>query len=177
VEIESRPIIDEKTWIISDTHFGHANIVRYCNRPLNHEFLMMRNWKKLVKSDDVILHLGDVTVWYGLINTWAKRVKSLPGIKYLIRGNHDEQWTDEQWLFAAGMTVIEPFQQNKIYFSHEPLEEGNWEVNIHGHSHGHAPYRTYMKFGLTYYNASIEGMNYKPVRMKSILKEITKHEN
>lgn len=167
-------VVDPKTWIISDTHFGHKNIIKYCKRPPNHDTLMRRNWKKYVKPDDVILHLGDVTVWYGNHYTWANEVNKLPGIKYMIRGNHDEQWTNEEWYERAGMIVIPPFQQNKIFFSHESLmPSGTWDVNVHGHSHNHEPYRAYMKFGLMYYNASIEGMNYRPVRMKTILKELT----
>lgn len=51
-------------WIISDTHFGHANIIKYCNRPFTNVTTMnatlIRNWKALVKNDDTIWHLGDV---------------------------------------------------------------------------------------------------------------------
>jgi calcineurin-like phosphoesterase family protein len=170
-------IVSESTWIISDTHFGHENIIKYCGRPRNHNLLMKRAWKKLVKKEDVILHLGDVIVWYGLHNTWAKEVLKLPGRKFLILGNHDLdlKWTNEEWISKTGMTVIEPFQQGKTYFSHEPLIEiQDWtvELNIHGHSHNHMPAGHYMKFGLSFYNASIEGMSYKPRRLGEILKEV-----
>jgi calcineurin-like phosphoesterase family protein len=165
--------VDEKTWIISDTHLGHDNIVRYCNRPRNHNKLIIVNWKKSIKKTDIVLHLGDVTVWYGSQFFWAKQVGKLPGHKFLIRGNHDDQWTDDQWFSKCGMTVIPPFLQNKLYFSHEPVVEGDWQINVHGHTHNHTPFKYYWRFGSEYYNASIEGMDYKPVRMRQILKDIT----
>lgn len=168
--------VTEKTWIIADTHFGHANIVKYCKRPRNHNTLMIENWKKLVKPNDVILHMGDVAIWYDeyAADFWAKRAAKLPGIKYLILGNHDKHYTNAQWK-KYGFEVIKPFQQNKLYFSHEATKKiGTWEVNIHGHSHQHAPFGIYEGLGCRYYNASIEGMRYKPVRMKTILKHIVK---
>ena len=168
-------IVNKNTWIISDTHWGHKNIVKYCSRPKDHDTRMLRNWLRLVKRDDVVLHLGDVIVWYGSEFTWADKVKKLPGNKYLILGNHDKHFTNEAWLKYADMTVIEPFQQNKVYFSHELQIEGTWEVNIHGHSHNHAPFNTYMSFGSLYYNASIEGMRYAPRRLGTILKEIANY--
>ena len=47
------------TWIISDTHFFHENIRRYCNRPENWQELIIKNWNDLVSPDETILHLGD----------------------------------------------------------------------------------------------------------------------
>ena len=29
------------TWVVSDTHFGHRNIVGFCHRPENHEDIMI----------------------------------------------------------------------------------------------------------------------------------------
>src|ERR1043166_7232646 len=113
-------VVDENTWIISDTHFGHHNIIKYCDRPKDSNKVMLDNWRSLVEDDDVVLHLGDVTVWYQTHEAWAKTVASLPGRKYLIPGNHDEQWNSRNWRLKAGMTVIKPFQQNQLYFSHEP---------------------------------------------------------
>lgn len=166
-------ILNRNTWIISDTHFGHANIIKYCGRPYNHNSIMLDHWRRMIKPTEYVLHLGDVTVWYRSHVRWASEVKSLPGKKFLIRGNHDEQWTDKQWRTIAGFTVSEQFIYDRILFSHEPaMPSPQWDVNIHGHTHGHSPYRQYEKLQATYYNASIEGMHYKPVRLGEILDEI-----
>lgn len=172
--------LNEHTWIISDTHFGHSNIIRYCDRPYNHNSIMLKHWEANVQPNDSILHLGDVTIWHRRHVYWARMVKELPGKKFLILGNHDEQWTEKQWKSRAGFTVTEPFvwtpknwATGGIFFSHEPAApSGQWEYNVHGHSHIHAPFRTYSKLQTTYYNVSVEAMDYKPVRLGSILDEL-----
>lgn len=167
------------TWIISDTHFGHANIIKYCNRPYNHNTLMLDAWRSIVKPDEYVLHLGDVTIWHTRHAYWAEQVKHLPGKKFLILGNHDEQWSVRQWRNIGGFTVTDPFVwtpdnwQARILFSHEPgMPSGKWEYNIHGHTHNHKPFGAYERLQSTYYNVSIEGMDYKPVRVGEILDEL-----
>ena len=49
-----------KHLIISDTHFLHKNIVQYCNRPTDFNKLIIKNWHKVVKPEDIVIHLGDV---------------------------------------------------------------------------------------------------------------------
>lgn len=166
-------ILNRNTWIISDTHFGHANIIKYCDRPYDHNSRMLNAWDRLIKPSDYVLHLGDVTIWHRSHVTWAERVKKLPGKKFLILGNHDEQWTPKQWRTIAGMQVTDPFVWNDILFSHEPgFPSGKWIYNVHGHTHTHKPFRVYSRLQSTYYNASIEGMNYSPVRLGEILDEL-----
>ena len=76
-------------WLISDTHFGHKNIITYQDRPETHESIMLAEWIRHVADDDPILHLGDV--WFKTNNDWADILSRMPGKKYLILGNHDRQ--------------------------------------------------------------------------------------
>lgn len=50
-------------WFISDTHFSHTNIIKYCNRPFKNVFHMNRElvkrFNERVKEDDTCFHLGD----------------------------------------------------------------------------------------------------------------------
>lgn len=76
----------------SDTHFGHANIIKYCNRPFaskeEMDAVLLENWNSTVKPGDRIYHLGD----FAFLKSDAARdlLKKLNGEKILIKGNHDK---------------------------------------------------------------------------------------
>lgn len=159
------------TWIVSDTHFGHANIVRYCNRPEDHERIMVERWNKTVGPRDPILHLGDLAFW--------KRRDPLPrlnGDKYLIKGNHDQlgtAWYESQGFTIAPRKIWFADEIGQVVLTHEPIEEGEvegWDVNIHGHIHNNG-YRIDYNRSLDYRNVSVEVMDYTPVRLSEILHE------
>lgn len=76
----------------SDTHFGHENILRYCNRPYETveemNIDLVSRWNSVVGEDDIVYHLGDV-----VMNVkWLWIVSQLNGIKILVAGNHDHCW-------------------------------------------------------------------------------------
>ena len=54
------------TFFTADTHFGHKNVIRYCNRPFasatEMDERLIENWNKIVGPDDLIYHLGDFTL-------------------------------------------------------------------------------------------------------------------
>lgn len=143
--------VNNKLWLISDTHFGHRNIVRFQQRPETHEFIMLSEWIKRVQDDDQILHLGDV--WMRASNwRWAAIISRLPGEKFLIKGNHDHQ-ASNAWYERAGFQIVEPFVHKEVAFTHCPisrqlieynpvyvpqavLDGQYWHTNIHGHTHG-----------------------------------------
>lgn len=79
------------TWVVSDNHFGHNNIVGFCHRPEDHEQVMIAEWRKEVPDDATVLHLGDLAYRN---NGFFKNIvaKELTGArKLLIKGNHDKQ--------------------------------------------------------------------------------------
>ena len=80
-------IITSDIWIISDTHFFHENIGRYCNRPENWQDLIINNWNDLIAPDEQVLHLGDFAL--GKKMNFELLTGSLKGKLFLIRGNHD----------------------------------------------------------------------------------------
>ncbi|NMC60227.1 MAG: hypothetical protein GYA51_12725, partial [Candidatus Methanofastidiosa archaeon] len=79
--------ITPNTWIISDTHFFHENIGRYCNRPENWQELIIKNWNDLISPDETVLHLGDFS--FGKRSNFDLLTEQLHGKIILIRGNHD----------------------------------------------------------------------------------------
>jgi calcineurin-like phosphoesterase family protein len=80
------------TWWTSDTHFSHANIIRYSNRPFGSVDEMNRalisNWNERVAADDVVWHLGDLALG-GNIREQVAMTSKLNGRRRLVPGNHD----------------------------------------------------------------------------------------
>ena len=50
-------------YFTADTHFGHGNIIKYCNRPFKNHLEMddelIRRWNNVVSNEDEVYHLGD----------------------------------------------------------------------------------------------------------------------
>lgn len=87
-------------YFTSDTHFGHKNIIEYCNRPfedvdeMNAE--MVRRWNRVVGPNDTVYHLGDFAL--GPKDKWREHRLALWGRIIFICGNHDEpraRWRKE----------------------------------------------------------------------------------
>ena len=90
------------TWIISDTHFFHENIGRYCSRPENWQELIIKNWNDLVSPDETVLHLGDFAL--GNKNNFDLLSGMLRGRLFLIQGNHDR--ISKSYCETRGVTLI-----------------------------------------------------------------------
>lgn len=170
--------VTPRTWVVSDTHWGHSNIAKYANRPDDHFERMFNNWNEVVGENDTLLHLGDLTC-YGDEKKHAGFLKGLKGKKYLLRGNHDKH--ENEWYEEHGFEVVgrEPFlwtyternSEETVAFSHEPITPYMWEpwfgtfdVNIHGHIHTN-PWPFGTDVATHYINVSIEQTDYYPVRM------------
>jgi calcineurin-like phosphoesterase family protein len=80
------------TWWTSDTHFSHANIIRYTNRPfasvaeMNAE--LIARWNAAVAPEDDVWHLGDLARGRD-IEQQVAMTAVLHGRRRLVPGNHD----------------------------------------------------------------------------------------
>ena len=81
---------ETKIWFTSDTHFGHKNIINFCERPFKDtdemdEFII-NNWNSKINKDDIVFHLGDFA--FASNKRWQELICRLNGKIYLILGNH-----------------------------------------------------------------------------------------
>ena len=81
-------------WFTADTHFGHENIIKYCNRPFKDademNDVLINNWNEQVVEDDTIFHLGDLC--FKKFHRGKDIVtEELNGNIILIKGNHDKK--------------------------------------------------------------------------------------
>ncbi len=147
-------------YVIPDTHLGHENIKKYCNRPDKFENLIEKNWQAAVAENDTVIHLGDIS----FDEKWIERLGSWNGRKILVRGNHDRQPHD--FYMDCGFTaVVEELvidiNNVVMLFSHRPRFGHGYDINIHGHQHNLAVYddqRLYLPL-------SLEHIGYKPLAL------------
>lgn len=162
-------------WVISDTHFGHANIIKYCDRPFSsvHEMneTMRENWNSVVKEQDHVYHLGDVYYQKGMGDNdrdiALSFLSSLKGQKRLIVGNHDN--LKDPVLHKVFEKILMWYQRPDwgCLFTHVPVHPSNlsskWPRNAHGHIHNRqSPSKEYK-------NLCVEHTNYTPVNVESLL--------
>ena len=178
-------------YFTSDHHFGHANIIGYCNRPFGDVEAMNRglvdNWNDAVAPSDEVWVLGDVAM--GQREETLKLVRELHGRKLLLPGNHDKCWRGHKsWdLHMAlyyecgfehifgGDTTLE-LAGEEVLVSHFPYrndgpnDESFAEFRpadrggwlLHGHVHD-----SWRQWGRMI-NTSVEAWDYRPVSAETI---------
>lgn len=168
-------------YIISDTHFNHTNIIKYCNRPFKNVKEMnnaiIKKWNETVKPKDKVYHLGDFFLGskYDLFNI----VSQLNGSIYLIKGNHDRltiKSYEECGIIVLKNAPIE-FDDYKVLLSHKPLPDSmikNGYINIHGHIHEKKIediYDSNLYNKNSHINVSCDVLNFKPIMLEQLLKD------
>jgi calcineurin-like phosphoesterase family protein len=82
------------SWFTSDLHFGHTNIIEYCNRPYSsvHEMDtdLVKRWNESVRSSDTVWIVGDLAM--GKLDASLEYARQLNGMKLLVPGNHDRMF-------------------------------------------------------------------------------------
>jgi len=155
-----------KTWIISDTHFSHANIIKYCNRPFKDieemDDAIVENWNSLVSDEDTVWHLGDFS-FNGKENVEKFR-KLLKGKIKIVLGNHDKRGMD--FYYNAGFDAVydQPVLVDDFFIlSHSPVQWISNDMpfaNFFGHVHDSPLYKTVTPRSFC---ACVERHGYHPV--------------
>lgn len=160
--------VKQYDWYISDTHWGHRNIIDYCGRPSNADGLMFTKWVERVGPNDTVLHLGDFAMpdWrVDVHGWWADLFARLTGKITLIPGNHDHK-KHRAHMKRHGVTIGEPFVYQGVLWSHKPLTTDLF--NVHGHIHNNK-YPSGVDYARgKHRNISVEVTGYAPVRWSEI---------
>lgn len=177
-------------WLTSDEHYGHHNIIKYCDRPftdiddMSRQLIALHN--SCVKPDDTIWHLGDFTMNEKYV---PQILKQLNGTHYLVPGNHDSCFAAHKNSEAAKRRYLlygfAGIYQNVFNFegeficSHLPFagggdasakerysssrleDKGQWL--LHGHIHNK------WKTNGRMINVGVDVWDYKPVSFETIL--------
>lgn len=159
-------------FLISDTHFGHGNILTFLKQDgtllrsgfkdiKDHDLELIKRWNSVVGKSDKVYHLGDV----GFANfPYLKEIfDNLNGEKVLIKGNHDRFKLSQYAQIFKDIRATHPL--DKFVLSHVPLHPisfDRWGGNIHGHLHGHKIDDS------RYVNVCVEHIDYTPIPFEDV---------
>lgn len=166
-----------KIWFTSDTHFGHANIIKYCSRPwasvdeMNEG--LIENWNLCVGADDEVWHLGDFYVGPNGDEKIPLIRRRLNGRINLVLGNHDADSVKYYYDMGFDRVYDKSVVLNDFcILSHAPMNFVKAPFfNIYGHVHDCATYNTYSEDSCC---VCVERHAYRPVSWEEIVMERAK---
>lgn len=154
----------QKTWFVSDCHFGHQNIMKFHDRvfkivkdkkiPIKDEHISVHDnalielWNETIARQDIVYILGDFS-FHNKQDT-KKILDKLHGQKHLIIGNHDSSASKLEPMFKSVSHIKDVVFKKSTYdfleedfhviMCHYPMlswQSRNYgSVNVHGHCHG-----------------------------------------
>jgi calcineurin-like phosphoesterase family protein len=178
-----------KTWFTADTHFGHGNIIKYCNRPFltdaerdevrrdprgplrlspetvdRHDAALLDAINSRVAEDDTLWILGDFC-WGKLPEAKAYRDRIRCRNVHLVWGNHDHRSIRLAFAEAIEQGMIEVEGQS-IWLNHYPMRSwdgsfhGSWQ--LYGHVHGRLTKQDESDGGTLTKDVGVDACDYRP---------------
>lgn len=179
-------------YFTSDHHFGHFNVIKYCDRPFSYveemDRTMEENWNNTVKPEDTVYVLGDFS-FYNIIKT-NEILDRLAGHKILLPGNHDKKYV--QWNFneiLSGNSTLQ-IDNDVVLLSHYPYPPSKEELAVNPydvryldrryedkgqwllHGHVHEKWKARKKM----INVGVDVWEFKPASIEEIKEIINKGE-
>ncbi len=131
-------------FMTSDIHFGHRNILKFCERPYSTledmETGLINNWNKVVGVTDTVYILGDVS--FAGTEATQNFLMRLNGFKVFVWGNHD-RGREKKILSVPGCIeghdcIRTHFNGKSVILTHYPFESFREDFHFHGHTHGNS---------------------------------------
>ena len=150
-----------RVWFTADLHLGHANIIRFCDRPFlsesererlrvagphgkwrvsdetlaRHDTALIEAINESVRPDDMLWILGDFCSG-GLVEAAGYRGRIACRNVYLVWGNHDHRAIRPLFSDAIEQGMVEVAGRS-IWLNHYPMR--SWNRSFHGawHLYGH----------------------------------------
>jgi len=139
-------------WFTSDEHYGHENIIKFCNRPFKdvqeQTEEMIRRHNEVVQDGDEVYHLGDMFWDIPTTQAWKIRDRLKANHKY-IWGNHEKgmkraysgkqsaKWNFE---FLGDLHTLKPDLKPSITLCHYSMrtwpQSHRGSYHLYGHTHG-----------------------------------------
>jgi len=191
-----------RTWIISDTHFGHDKIRDYAQRPFEDmhsmDEYMVDRWNENVRNNlDIVYHLGDFC--FGKAKDAARYFERLNGKICILTllWHHDNSWmhnmTEVRSKSGDKVTFLQPtvvlvmpsgfYQVNghprSMFLSHYPNYIWHHKHYLSWHVYGHSHDAKQVIPGSPLaMNVNVEAthMNYGPISIADIGKRLSRIE-
>jgi calcineurin-like phosphoesterase family protein len=166
----------EMDWFTADTHFGHTNIIKYCNRPFadvkEMDNALLRNINDRVQYNDRLFHLGDVA--------FKGAARYLPTIRsrincanvFVVPGNHDRESQLKPHFSILPQGYMYENDGFRIVLCHYAMRV--WHHSHHGagmlygHSHGGLP----PVLGAPSFDVGVDCWEYHPISLDDVKKEM-----
>ena len=173
-----------KTFVTSDLHLDHTNIIKYCKRPfLNTEDMnrtLVDNWNNTVSNKDRVYFLGDMNFGKGSRSAdyWLTKLNGdiffIRGFSYKPSGERNQHDRIFKTKNVFDSLIIE-YKGKKFFLVHDPANvPSNWDGwAICGHHHNNKlEEHPFIDKKNKRVNISTELTKFRPVDMDDLIKKI-----
>ncbi|MEL6104705.1 MAG: metallophosphoesterase [Planctomycetota bacterium] len=186
-----------QVWFTADTHFGHANIIKHCQRPFlspneqrqakedprgswrvsrttveKHDEQLLETINSLVSTNDTLWIVGDFC-WGELSSARYYRNRIECKDVRLVWGNHDHRSIEPVFSQTMEQGMISVKRQ-RIWLNHYPMR--SWDRAFHGswHLYGHVHARLQheddqVRHRLTR-DVGVDACDYRPISFDQLVR-------
>ena len=170
-------IVNPEVYFTSDTHFSSWRTLELSRRPFRNidemDEVLIENWNRLIRKDDVVFHLGDFGNY--------EMIKYLNGKIHLVIGNYERDDIDNRFrgnervftkyltdlgfssIWVSGECYYTDDKMEKIKLVHKPSGHDKNCFNLFGHVHGLSKVK---RFGL---NVGVDAHHFFPVSRMEVM--------